>query len=389
MRLHVDSISTMVRVVLPVFLLLQPRAGQAQVRTGFQLEHEFTIGTALGPAEYVFGRLQDVASSPDGTIHALDAMDQTIKSYSEAGEFLRSFGGEGGGPGEFARAISLQGVPKGLRVFDLFGKRIVIFDLEGNYRGAERVPAFDHFATLESLGENRYVGRTAGVVNYGTLSDSVPIAVVTFGEVGAVDTLLTGQGGVGIWYEKGKERFGNWLPTDFGRSVSIAVDRDRNRVFLVDGIGGTVLVYRIEHDGQMRLERRLATGLSGVPVTSADLAEALRRMLAQRALESPQLVSPRTPMAKGPAEWSGIRAVIVEDSGHVWLEEWGRRPDPTVPIVWRRYDPRLETYSTVRVPGNIRVTDVRNGRFYAITQAELGYDQIAVFRLVPTPEVSR
>ena len=167
------------------------------------------------------------------------------------------------------------------------------------------------------------------------------------------------------------------------------MDRDRNRVFLVDGIGGTVLVYRIEHDGQMRLERRLATGLSGVPVTSADLAEALRRMLAQRALESPQLVSPRTPMAKGPAEWSGIRAVIVEDSGHVWLEEWGRRPDPTVPIVWRRYDPRLETYSTVRVPGNIRVTDVRNGRFYAITQAELGYDQIAVFRLVPTPEVSR
>jgi hypothetical protein len=382
MRLPIGSFSIVSKVVLLVATLGQAKVAHAQADIELRLEREVTIGSALGSVEYVFGKLLDVAAGPDGVIYALDAMNQTIAAYSATGEFLRSFGGERGGPAEFGRATAIRVASHGVRVFDLFRKRIVVFGPEGVYRSAKPIAAPAQMASVEDLGNDMYVGQTVGIVTYGTLSDSVPVAVVVFEDESVADTLLAGQDGVGIWYEKGKERFGNWLPTDFGRSVAFAVDRERNRVLTVDGNRGIVQVYRIESDGRVRPKRRLDTGLVGVPVTEADLQDALGEKLDQRRRDFPHLSQPKAPRAKGPREWSGIGAVIVEDSGHVWLEEWGRRADSAAPVVWRRYDPTLSRYSSVEVPGDLQVKEIRNGRFYGIVQEEAGYDQVVVFRVV-------
>ena len=46
---------------------------------------------------------RQVEEGPDGNLYVLDWGDSYIKVFSPAGEFLRSIGGPGEGPGEFQR----------------------------------------------------------------------------------------------------------------------------------------------------------------------------------------------------------------------------------------------------------------------------------------------
>ena len=46
---------------------------------------------------------RQVEEGPDGNFYVLDTGDSTVKVYSPSGEFLRSMGGSGEGPGEFQR----------------------------------------------------------------------------------------------------------------------------------------------------------------------------------------------------------------------------------------------------------------------------------------------
>ncbi len=93
----------------------------------------------LGPpddeAEILFYPTQ-AEQGPDGNLYVLDAGDAHIKVFSPAGTFLRKFGGDGQGPGEFQR---IDGATFGFtRTGELFfteyfgGHRwITIMDLEG------------------------------------------------------------------------------------------------------------------------------------------------------------------------------------------------------------------------------------------------------------------
>ncbi len=64
------------------------------------------IGQLEGEAPYQFSYIWDATRASDGRIVLVNADDREIRVFSPDGEFLNSFGGEGGGPGEF------QGLPR-------------------------------------------------------------------------------------------------------------------------------------------------------------------------------------------------------------------------------------------------------------------------------------
>ncbi len=59
-----------------------------------------SIGIEYGDSNYVMGGIEGVAFGPDGNIAVLDCGRSTVRLYSPGGEYLRSIGRRGNGPGE-------------------------------------------------------------------------------------------------------------------------------------------------------------------------------------------------------------------------------------------------------------------------------------------------
>jgi len=73
----------------------------------FRLEEELVIGEAEGREEYMFQGAYTVAVSDIGDIYILDYKAQHVKVYNNNGEYLRTIGRPGQGPGELFLPRSL------------------------------------------------------------------------------------------------------------------------------------------------------------------------------------------------------------------------------------------------------------------------------------------
>jgi hypothetical protein len=69
----------------------------------FIIEEELSIGEAKGREEYIFQGIRAVAVSDNGDMYVVDSKAQHVKVYNNQGEFLRTIGRPGQGPGELFR----------------------------------------------------------------------------------------------------------------------------------------------------------------------------------------------------------------------------------------------------------------------------------------------
>lgn len=73
----------------------------------FILEEELTIGEAEGREEYMFQSIFTIAVNDDGDIYVLDTKAQHVKVFDKDGQYSRTFGRPGQGPGELYLPRSL------------------------------------------------------------------------------------------------------------------------------------------------------------------------------------------------------------------------------------------------------------------------------------------
>ncbi|MFO7894943.1 MAG: hypothetical protein R6U63_14605 [Longimicrobiales bacterium] len=76
---------------------LSGSAWQADAR----LEPEMRIGAFDGEDVYILGDVAGMAVAPDGSIYLYDRQVPALRKYGPDGEFVATFGREGGGPGEY------------------------------------------------------------------------------------------------------------------------------------------------------------------------------------------------------------------------------------------------------------------------------------------------
>lgn len=74
----------------------------------WQLEEELRIGTVDGSGPDAFGQIRGLAALADGGVAVLDAQSQEVRIFDAAGMHRATFGGRGGGPGEFQGAFGLM-----------------------------------------------------------------------------------------------------------------------------------------------------------------------------------------------------------------------------------------------------------------------------------------
>jgi len=118
------------------------------------------IGGDSESDEEFFGVINQMATDPDGNVYLLDRQLSEVKVFSPAGEYLRTIGREGEGPGEFRQALDMFFLPDGnLGVLQLAPGRIVMLTPDGEPVGDHPLPENEDGATStlvsgSCLGEN-------------------------------------------------------------------------------------------------------------------------------------------------------------------------------------------------------------------------------------------
>ena len=105
------------------------------------LEEELTIGNDNEKSGHFFSRINDIEVDEDGLIYLIDGADSTIRVFDKDGDFLRTIGRKGQGPGEFERPFHIQVTADNeLYVVDYSGARAVYFSLNGDFLRQASLP---------------------------------------------------------------------------------------------------------------------------------------------------------------------------------------------------------------------------------------------------------
>ena len=119
---------------------------------------ERTIGKEMGDENYMFSTIGGVTIDDEGRLYVLDSLNHRIMVYSREGEYLRTIGRKGSGPGEFSMPGSVLITGKGeLAVSDVIARKMIFFDSQGKHlrdlapRSFFPTPPINGFWTTDSM----------------------------------------------------------------------------------------------------------------------------------------------------------------------------------------------------------------------------------------------
>jgi hypothetical protein len=97
------------------------------------LHREITIGAADGSEHYMLGAIADVAVSRSGDTYVWDRSIPAIRKYDASGEYVRTIGRVGSGPGEYRAGGAIAVGPDGkLLMWDPGNARINVYAASGD-----------------------------------------------------------------------------------------------------------------------------------------------------------------------------------------------------------------------------------------------------------------
>jgi len=106
-------------------------------------EKVLSIGSMTAEDEYLFSWVQDITTDLEGYIYACDSQEHRIQVYDKSGQFVRTVGREGQGPGELLRPMAVRVTPDGsVFVQDHLNYRISIFKPDGKFDHSFRYESF-------------------------------------------------------------------------------------------------------------------------------------------------------------------------------------------------------------------------------------------------------
>lgn len=100
----------------------------------FFMEETLSIGETAGKEEYMFSRISGISVDREERIYVLDYSEANIKVFNKNGDYLKTIGRKGQGPGEMTSPFAICITKKNeIVVQDLNNHQISFFSLEGRY----------------------------------------------------------------------------------------------------------------------------------------------------------------------------------------------------------------------------------------------------------------
>lgn len=120
-----------------VSVVENPSDGVWTPRTAWRLEEDLRIGAVDGDSVRQFGSIPGIAVDPAGRIYVLDRGAGEVRIFDPTGQFIRSTGRPGEGPGELSAASAvLLGRGDTILVPDLRNQRVQRFLADGSDAGS-------------------------------------------------------------------------------------------------------------------------------------------------------------------------------------------------------------------------------------------------------------
>jgi hypothetical protein len=224
------------------------------------------LGGASQADEEIFGRVENIIVDESGEVYLLDSQLNEIRVFSPTGEYLRSVGRVGEGPGEFRNAILQFLLPdERLGVVQMMPTRVAVIGLDGTAHSDLPLP-FEGSGMLfvqrvQSQGDRIVLS----CVNPIMAPDGVEIrrtlaAVNTAGEVVTTikETSEKQAGGrISISTDSDENFFGDWVLGPDGY-VYVAPYRQQYQVFVFDPDGGRARIIKRDYESRRRTDEELA-----------------------------------------------------------------------------------------------------------------------------------
>jgi hypothetical protein len=312
-----------------------------------ELREELTIGKAEGAEEYMFERLRWLDVDGQGAIFALDQKKPLVSVFSETGEYLRSFGRRGQGPGEFQTPFFVSLAPSGeLMVGEM--SRLSFFDHSGAFLRSKD-NTVGPLAFVKFLDDGDAVGHRM------VLEEKNPrYEVVLCGpDLKPRATLSSSP----MPNPSGKyDLFANVARWDVvgGREIVCGSGQDGYRLSVFDAAG--------------RLVRKIENDYDPVPVTDADV----ERQMKQHGFQSRDEIT--YPHDLPPIWW-----LYADREGRTYVATWRKDPGSGVSL-FNIFDQEGRYLCDCHMPGEPLV--IRNGKLYAIVRDDEGYQYIKRYRMI-------
>jgi 6-bladed beta-propeller len=117
-----------------------PATGYAEAAT-IKLPEVWRVGGNSENEDEFFGVISDIDIDTNGDVYLLDSQTSEVKIYTKDGQFVRSIGREGEGPGEFRGPVSMFFTNDGkVAVVQVMPGKIVLLTKDGQPAGDEPIP---------------------------------------------------------------------------------------------------------------------------------------------------------------------------------------------------------------------------------------------------------
>lgn len=339
------------------------------------------IGRRQGRPEEEFAGVAAAVPLADGGIAVADEGSGQIRFFDDTGNFVRSVGSRGNGPGEFTMLADAGSAPDGtVWAYDFALRRISwIAPSDGRLASMTLGPEPPVLAATGALPGRSFVlrqlwgaARTAGATREGIRRD--PVAVVRFDSAGRLrDTIAAPPGReVVIRVEDGR---GVMTRRPFGADLVTAVRDGR----IVIGRQDVPVLEEFTGDGTLR--RRIALPERGDRrLQSAEIEAHVARGLVDVSAERRPSVRSELAGLPYPEEMPAYGRLVPGAGDYLWVSQW--TPADLPARRWSIIDPRGVWLGDIELPPGFRLLAVADDRIVGVERDDLDAETVVVYPLV-------
>ena len=363
--------------------IVENTAPQWKEGQGWTLSAEpaMDIGLVDGAPQYQFSSVIAALRLPSGEIAVANGGTQEIRYYGAAGEYVRTVGGAGGGPGEFQFLSWIRGLPgDSLLAYDMRQRRLSTFDSTGALV-ASKTLTFDgqtgSLRPVERFPDGTLLVQTgstfsASEVKSGARRDSV-IYLHSSADGTRLNAVTGLRGSEGFIKTDGQSISVAKLP--FGRSSSYSLAGER--IFAADNDTYEIRVYSPEG----KLERLIRRSAEARPVTQADIDKVKRKRIDE--IDSPGFRKEMEGMMAEmpiPATMPAFAEFRTDDAGDLWVQEYPGA-DVDAPSTWTVFDPEGRMLGGLSMPERFRPMQIGSDFVLGVWKDDLDVEHVRMYAL--------
>ena len=339
------------------------------------LEPAFTIGSADGEDPYLFGTIKGIDADSNGNIYILDSQASEIRVFSPTGQYIKTIGSRGAGPGEIDESNGFMILPDDtIWLYDHGQFLVKVFDREGIEIDSHPTPIKSYAWVWSGTVDNR-----SRIWKGSSRPDSPPVFPPKDGfnehsgtafmiqydtQAEVSDTTWLGRVS-GRSYVMTSDRGYRSMGLLYGPTRALVVSPDGDGFWKADGYGHAFARLSADTDTTMMVK----TDLEPVPITDEDKA---RFIEAAGAEDENLILAAKEIVGAMPDNKPAVQNLILDDESRVWLKRYS---DPGEVTTMDVFSSNGEYVKSVRINSTIvgfNPIRIKDNRLYSIEYREDG-----------------